>query len=47
MLLHNLDSEGTQLHAPSQPLAAHELLTAYMHKLLNTHMYLGFLPGQL
>ena len=27
MLLRNLDCDGTQLHAPSPPLAAHELLT--------------------
>jgi len=26
MLLRNLDCDGTQLHAPSLPLAAHELL---------------------
>jgi len=26
ILLHNLDCDDTQLHAPSPPLAAHELL---------------------
>ena len=30
MLFHNLDSDGTQLHAPLPPSAAHELLIEWM-----------------
>ena len=32
MLLRNLDCDGTQLHAPLPPLAAHELLIIDKYK---------------